>query len=77
MFSKEFEENDKKMTNNIEELKQLIETAENDGFTVIDGKEYGSAHIWREVAEIALELANEQEWFDRDYERENGGAGNE
>ncbi|MCM1514674.1 MAG: hypothetical protein NC090_06760 [Anaeroplasma bactoclasticum] len=61
----EFEKNDKKMSDTIDDLKGLVECAEGQGTTSIDGKTYDTAHVWREVAEIALDLANQQEWFDR------------
>lgn len=74
MFSEEFEKHDKKMTALIEELKVTLESAENEGVEVIDGTTYPTSHLWRSVAELALELANKQEWFDRDYDRENNNS---
>lgn len=67
IYKKEFDKHDKKMMNNVAELEQLVEWAQQDNtaFTEIDGVKYGSAHLWREVAEKALDLANQQEWFDR------------
>lgn len=69
---KEFDKHDKKMMNNVAELEQLVEWAQqdNNSFTEVDGVKYGSAHLWREVAEKALDLANQQEWFDRYEDKE-------
>lgn len=68
----EFDKHDKKMMNDVAELEQLVEWAQQDNtaFTEVDGVKYGSAHLWREVAEKALDLANQQEWFDRYEDKE-------
>lgn len=61
----EFDKRDKKMTQDIETLKMLIESAENESTEIIDGVTYPTSHIWREIAKIALDLADQQEWFER------------
>ena len=60
----EFDKRDKKMTQDIETLKMLIESAEN------ESTEIPTSHIWREIAKNALDLADQQEWFER-YEDKN------
>lgn len=60
----DFDKRDKKMTQDIETLKMLIESAENESTEIIDGVTYPASHIWREIAKIALDLANQQEWFE-------------
>ena len=60
----EFDKRDKKMTQDIETLKMLIESAENESTEIIDGVTYPTSYIWREIAKIALDLANQQEWFE-------------
>ncbi|WP_308556775.1 hypothetical protein [uncultured Lactobacillus sp.] len=67
MFSKEFNRNDKEMTKTIKELKETIECAENEGVDIVDGVTYPTSYLWRNAAELALKLANIQDWFDRDY----------
>ena len=60
----EFDKRDEKMTQDIESLKSLIEGAENGSIEIIDGVTYPTSYIWREIAKIALDLANQQEWFE-------------
>ena len=62
---REFDKHDKKMSNDISNLKKLVECGENQSCSVIDGVSYGASHTWYEVAQIALSLAEQQEWFDR------------
>lgn len=62
---REFDKHDKKMSNDISNLKKLVECGENQSCTVIDGVSYSASHTWYEVAQIALSLAEQQEWFDR------------
>lgn len=63
MFSKEFNKHDEKMTQDIEAIKELIENAENQAVITVNGVTYPTSYLWRKVAELALDLANEQEWF--------------
>lgn len=49
----------------ISTAKALVENAENEGWETIDGVTYGASHTWREIAQIALDLADQQEWFER------------
>ena len=67
----EFDKRDKKMTQDIESLKTLIEGAENESTEIIDGVTYPTSHIWREIAKNALDLADQQEWFERYEDKEN------
>ena len=46
----EFDKRDEKMTQDIETLKMLIESAENESTEIIDGVTYPTSHIWREIA---------------------------
>ena len=61
----EFEKYDKKMTQDISTLKRLVECAENEAPTIVDGTTYPASHGWYEVAQLALDLADQQEWFER------------
>ena len=61
----EFEKYDKKMTQDISTLKRLVECAENEAPTIVDGITYPASHGWYEVAQLALDLADRQEWFER------------
>ena len=61
----EFEKHDKKMTQDISTLKRLVECAENEAPTIVDGTTYSASHGWYEVAQLALDLADQQEWFER------------
>ena len=67
----EFDKRDKKMTQDIETLKMLIESAENESTEIIDGVTYPTSYIWREIAKNALDLADQQEWFERYEDKEN------
>lgn len=49
----------------ISTVKALVENAENEGYETIDGVTYGASHTWREIAQMALDLADQQEWFER------------
>ena len=66
----EFDKRDKKMTQDIKTLKMLIESAENESTEIINGVTYSSSHTWREIAQLALNLADQREWFER-YEDKN------
>ena len=59
----EFDKRDKKMTQDIETLKMLIESAENEGTEIINGVTYPASHTWRD-------LADQQEWFERYEDKE-------
>lgn len=67
----EFDERDKKMTKDIKKLKMFIEDAENESTDIVDGVAYPASHIWREIAQLALDLADQQEWFERYEDKEN------
>ena len=67
----EFDKRDEKMTQDIETLKMLIESAENESTEIIDGVTYPTSHIWREIAKNALDLADQQEWFESYEYKEN------
>ena len=53
------------MSKDIDTLKALVDNAESQGWTTIDGVTYGASYTWREIAQLALDLADQQEWFDR------------
>lgn len=61
----EFSKRDNQMAKDIDTLKALVDNAENQGWETIDGVTYGASHTWREVAQLALDLADQQEWFNR------------
>lgn len=61
----EFDKYAKKMTQDISTLKRLVECAENEAPTIVDGTTYPASHGWYEVAQLALDLADQQEWFER------------
>ncbi len=63
--SKQYDKRDHRMTKDIDTLKALVDNAENQGWETIDGVNYGASHTWREVAQLALDLADQQEWFNR------------
>lgn len=67
----EFDERDKKMAKDIKKLKMFIEDAENESTDIVDGVAYPASHIWREIAQLALDLADQQEWFERYEDKEN------
>lgn len=66
---KEFDKRDKKMSGDIAEIRKFIDAAEDLGIEIVDGIEYPTAHIWKNVAEKALDLSNQQEWFDEYFKR--------
>ena len=61
----EFNKHDKNQEELIKQLKQDIELAENEATVTVDGIYYPVSTIWREVAYLALELADNSDWFDR------------
>lgn len=61
----EYDKRDKQMSKDISNLKKLVECGESQTCTIIDGVSYGASHSWYEVAQLALDLAEQQEWFDR------------
>lgn len=67
----EFNKRDKEMQKDLTYLKQMLEFAENETNTTIDGVAWDVSYYYREVAQTALELAKEAEWFDRYEELHN------
>ena len=61
----EFAKRDNRMSKDIDTLKALVDNAESQGWTTIDGVTYGASYTWREIAQLALDLADQQEWYDR------------
>lgn len=61
----EYDKRDKQMSKDISNLKKLVECGESQTCTIIDSVSYGASHSWYEVAQLALDLAEQQEWFDR------------
>lgn len=55
-----------KMTNDIENLKTLVQLAESTDqpSVTLDENFDGTARLWREAARLALNIADQQEWFD-------------
>lgn len=71
MYTEEdFDKRDKEMTRSVQKLKYLVDLAENQASEVVDGKWYPTSHVWRTIAEKALDLANKEEWFDRYEDKE-------
>lgn len=63
----EFNKQDATYTRQIDTLKKLVECAENESSNLIDGVFYPVSTTWREIAQIALDLADGADWFDRYY----------
>ena len=64
-IEQEYNKRADQLDKDISTVKALIENAESQGWETIDGVTYGASHTWREVAQLALDLADQQEWFDR------------
>ena len=63
----EFNKQDATYTRQIDTLKKLVECAENESSNLIDCVSYPVSTTWREIAQIALDLADGADWFDRYY----------
>lgn len=63
----EFNKQDATYIRQIDTLKKLVECAENESNNLIDGISYPVSTTWREIAQIALDLADGADWFDRYY----------
>ncbi len=55
---------DEKLDEKIEKFRQLTEVAAEQGTITIDGVTYDSVYIWRMLAKEALDIAEQQEWFE-------------
>lgn len=55
---------DEKLDEKIEKFRQLTEIAAEQGTITIDGVTYDSVYIWRMLAKEALDIAEQQEWFE-------------
>ncbi|QLL74594.1 hypothetical protein [Lactobacillus crispatus] len=55
---------DEKLDEKIEKFRQLTEVAAEQGTITIDGVTYDSVFIWRMLAKEALDIAEQQEWFE-------------
>lgn len=55
---------DEKLYEKIEKFRQLTEVAAGQGTITIDGVTYDSVYIWRMLAKEALDIAEQQEWFE-------------
>ena len=55
---------DEKLDEKIEKFRQLTEVAAGQGTITIDGVTYDSVFIWRMLAKEALDIAEQQEWFE-------------
>ena len=64
-IEQEYNKRADQLDKDISTVKALIENAENEGWETIDGVTYGVSHTWREIAQMALDLADQQEWFER------------
>lgn len=60
----EFDKRDKEFDEKIEKFRQLTEVATGQGTLTIDGITYNSVSIWRTLAKEALEISEQQEWFE-------------
>lgn len=65
----EFDKHDRKMSTLIDEVKDSLESAENKANLIIDKHAYPTSYIWRDIANLALKLADEEDWFDRYFDR--------
>lgn len=63
----EFEKQDAYCTEQIKRLREAVDLAENESNLTIDGVPYPVSAQWREIAQIALDLADTADWFDRYY----------
>ena len=64
-IEQEYNKRADQLDKDISTVKALIENAENEGWETIDGVTYGASHTWREIAQMALDLADQQEWIER------------
>ena len=55
---------DEKLDEKIEKFRQLTEVAAGQGTITIDGVTYDSVFLWRMLAKEALDIAEQQEWFE-------------
>lgn len=62
-----------KHENTVEELKKEIkanlENAENEGNFILDNRAYPTSYVWRDIAQLALRMADEEDWFDRYFDK--------
>lgn len=63
----EFEKQDAYCTEQIKRLREAVDLAESESNLTIDGVPYPVSAQWREIAQIALDLADKADWFDRFY----------
>ncbi|RMC46544.1 hypothetical protein [Lactobacillus sp. ESL0230] len=68
LTDKEFDKRDNKMSADITQIRNLIDSAENLETEIVDGVSYSAAHIWKSVAKLALDLSDQQEWFDEYFD---------
>ncbi|MCO6528627.1 MAG: hypothetical protein J6572_10625 [Gilliamella sp.] len=68
LTDKEFDKRDDKMSADITQIRNLIDSAENLETEIVDGVRYPTAHIWKSVAKLALDLSDQQEWFDEYFD---------
>ena len=66
----EWNKKDEEYEKLLDDLKDLVADAENQSLMFIDGVQYPTSYLWREVATTALKLANYADWFDR-YDQKN------
>ena len=64
-IEQEYNKRADQLDKDISTVKALIENAENEGYETIDGVMYGASHTWLEIAQMALDLADQQEWIER------------
>lgn len=60
----EFTKRDEQLDAKIEKFRQLTEVAMGQGTLIINGVVYDSVSIWRMLAKEALDIAEQQEWFE-------------
>lgn len=51
------------------EIKADLENAKNEGNLIIDTVAYPTSYVWRNIAKLALRMADEEDWFDRYFDR--------
>lgn len=51
------------------EISASIEDAKNKGNFILDNRVYTASYTWRVVAKLALRMADEEDWFDRYFDK--------
>ena len=51
------------------EIKADLEKAKNEGNLIMDTVAYPTSYVWRNIAKLALKVADKEDWFDRYFDR--------